>query len=343
MKAEGNIMVFIEQHGDRIAKVSRELLCKAGRLAAELGVDVTGIALGYGLKEELDTLKAYGCARVHYVEDRRLAHFTAVPAAKAIVRAVRKHRPRVVLFGATTTGRAVAPRVASALQCGLTADCTDLRIGSDSFRGKEYHNILLQIRPAFGGNVIATIVSPESSPSMATVREGVMPMDPPDPSLAGDVVEEACDLEDADFPTEVVEVVRKSGMANLTAARIIVSAGMGAASPDSLALVRELATVLGGKLGASRPMVDGGFLPKEHQVGQTGVTVRPNLYIACGISGQIQHRAGMAESKRIIAINTNPEAPIFSVAHYGIVGDLNEVIPKMIAAYKAIIQEKKNG
>ncbi len=343
MNAENSIMVFIEQHGKEVAAVSRELLCKARQLAAELGVDVTGVALGYGIRAELALLRAYGCARVYYVEDRRLARFTAVPAAKAIVHVVRKHRPRIVLFGATTTGRAVAPRVASALQCGLTADCTDLQIGGDRFHGKEYRDILLQIRPAFGGNVVATIVSPECSPSMATVRQGVMPMDPPDATLRGDIVEVHCELADKDFPTEVLEIVEKSGMVKLPAARIIVSAGMGAASPDSLALVRELAAVLGGELGASRPMVDGGFLPKEHQVGQTGVTVRPNLYVACGISGQIQHRAGMAGSKRIIAINTDPEAPIFRVAHYGIVGDLNDAIPKVITAYKASIKERKDG
>ncbi len=343
MEAADSIMVFIEQHSAEVAAASRELLCKAGRLAAELGVEVTSVALGHGIRNELETLEAYGCARVYYVEDRRLAHLTAAPAAKAVAQVIRKRRPRIVLFGATTTGRAIAPRVASELQCGLTADCTDLQIGGDRFHEKEYRDILLQIRPAFGGNIIATIVSPESEPSMATVREGVMPMDPPNPSLQGDVVEETCRLKDEDFPTEVIRVVEKSALVNLTGARIIVSAGVGAAHPDSLALVRKLAALLGGELGASRPMVDGGFLPKEHQVGQTGVTVRPSLYIACGISGQIQHRAGMSESKRIIAINTDPEAPIFSVAHYGIVGDLNEVIPKMITAYKAIIQEQKNA
>jgi electron transfer flavoprotein alpha subunit len=343
MKAENSVMVFIEQHGDHIVAVSRELLCKARRLAEELGVCVTGVALGPGAHEELNSLKAYGCARVYCVRNRRLAQFTAVPAAKAIAEMIRRHKPQIVVFGATTTGRAVAPRVASELKCGLTADCTDLQIGSDEFHGKTYRNILLQVRPAFGGNVVATIVSPECHPSMATVRAGVMPMDPPDPSLDGDVVEEVCDLQDADFPTEVIEVMERAAAVDLTAARIIVSAGMGAAAPDSLELVRELASVLGGHLGASRPVVDGGLLPKEHQVGQTGVTVRPNLYIACGISGQIQHRAGMSESKRIIAINTDPDAPIFSVAHYGIVGDLNEVIPRMIAAYKTIILEKKHA
>ena len=343
MKPEGSIMVFIEHHLGKVAGVSVELLGKARRLAGELGADVTAVAMGRRLEDALAELKAYGCGRVYYVDDERLEHFTAVPAAKVIVGLIRKYQPRFVLFGASTTGRAVAPRVASELRCGLTADCTDLQIGEDQFRGKTYDNILLQIRPAFGGNVVATIVSPDCSPSMATVREGVMPHDAPDPSLPGDIIEEPCVLKDEDFLTEIIEVLEEERTVNLATARIIISAGMGAAKPDSIALVQQLATVLGGELGASRPMVDGGYLPKERQVGQTGTTVHPNLYVACGISGQIQHRAGMSDSKRIIAINTDPDAPIFSVAHYGIVGDLNEVIPRMLTAYKAIIQEKKNA
>jgi electron transfer flavoprotein alpha subunit len=216
----------------------------------------------------------------------------------------------------------------------LTADCTDLQIGDYTIQGKTYDNILLQIRPAFGGNIIATIVSPESSPSMATVRDGVMTICPPDKSRLAEIIPEGHTLEDSDFLTEVIEIVNEEKKVNLKSANIIVSAGMGASSPESLALVKSLARTLGGELGCSRVIVDSGILHKDHQVGQTGTTVRPKLYIACGISGQVQHRAGMSESRRIIAINSDPNAPIFNIAHYGIVGDLNDIIPKMIKAYK---------
>ena len=334
MSTEKNVMVFIEQNGGKIADVSLELICEASKLARQLGGTVTAAAMGYGLQESLKKLGQYGCQQVYYTDDRRLAHFTSVPYAKTMVRIIEKYRPRVVLYGATTTGRDMAPRIASALKCGLTADCTDLQIGEHRIKKKQYRNVLLQIRPAFGGNIVATIVSPESRPSMATVREGVMRMNPPDESKTAEVILEKCDLSDDDFPTEVLEVIREEKCVDLKSAKIIVSAGMGAGHPEALKLVKQLAKVLGGVVGSSRPVVDACLLVKDHQVGQTGTTVRPNLYIACGISGQIQHRAGMAESKRIIAINKDPDAPIFDIAHYGIVGDVREVIPRMIKAYK---------
>jgi len=335
MTAENSVMVFIEQRDGEIADVSLELICEAKRLATPLGVSVTGVAAGYGIAEKLGVLGGYGCEKVYYTDDKRLSHFTSVPYAKVIVKAIKSYQPQIVLFGASSIGRDVAPRVASEMKCGLTADCTELQIGDYKTKRKAYKNILHQIRPAFGGNVIATIVSPEGGVSMATVREGVMKMATPDPSNVADVVEEPCDLADTDFMTEVIEVIRKEKSVNLKSAQIIVSAGMGANTPEALKLVKELARVFGGEIGSSRPVVDSGTLSKEHQVGQTGTTVRPNLYIACGISGQIQHRAGMAESKRIIAINTDENAPIFDIAHYGIVGDVCDVIPKMINAYKA--------
>jgi len=335
MTAENSIMVFIEQRDGVIADVSLELVCEAKRLTHDLGVPVTGVAAGYNLKQNLKTLGRYGCEKVYYVNDKRLSHFTSVPYAKVIVDVLRKYRPQIVLYGASTIGRDVAPRVASEMKCGLTADCTELKIGDYKIKTKEYKNILHQIRPAFGGNIIATIVSPEGDMSMATVREGVMKMSPPDLSKEADIIETSCDLTEDDFMTEVIEIVRKEKKVNLKSAQIIVSAGMGANSPEAIQLVKELASVLGGEVGSSRPVVDSGTLLKEHQVGQTGTTVRPNLYIACGISGQIQHRAGMAEAKRIIAINTDENAPIFDIAHYGIVGDVLDVIPKMIKAYKA--------
>lgn len=335
MTVSKNVMVFIEQHDNRVADVSLELIHKANELASTLGGAVEGLAVGGpGLQEELERIGQYGCERIYCVTDERLRHFTSVPYAKTVVRAIREHRPRIVLFGASTTGRDLAPRVASELKCGLTADCTDLQIGEHKMGRQVYEDVLLQIRPAWGGNIIATIVSPESEPSMASVREGVIPLPQADPSRSAEIIELGCDLDGSDFPTRVLEVHRGEKKVDLKSARIIVSAGMGASSPKSLQLVQELADVLGGEVGASRPMVDGGYLSKEHQVGQTGTTVRPTLYIACGISGQIQHLAGMSEAKRIVAINRDTEAPIFDIAHYAIVGDVNEVLPRMIKAYR---------
>ncbi|MBN2810189.1 MAG: electron transfer flavoprotein subunit alpha/FixB family protein [Deltaproteobacteria bacterium] len=334
MDSKKNILVFIEARNRKFAEVSLELLCAADRLARELGGRVEAVALGYNLEDELKTLGRYGCERVYYTSDARLAHFTSVPYAKMVVRIIEKYQPGIVLFGATTMGRDVAPRVASALKCGLTADCTDLKIGEHQIKDTLYQNILMQIRPAFGGNIIATIVSPESVPSMATVREGVMKLSPVETEKNVEILPEPCSLDEHDFLSEVLEVIREEKKVNLKAAQIIVSAGMGASDPESLALTKELARILGGELGCSRPVVDSGILDKDHQVGQTGITVRPNLYIACGISGQIQHRAGMAEAKRIIAINKDPQAPIFALAHYGIVGEVKDVLGKMIKAYK---------
>lgn len=330
-----NVMVFVELNNRRIADVSLELVCEARRLANILKADVYAVAAGYGCADELSMLGQYGCSRVYYTDDIRLASFTSIPYAKIIIKTIQKYKPQIVLFGATTTGRDVAPRVASALRCGLTADCTQLQVGDYKIKDKNYNNVLLQIRPAFGGNIIATIVSPESNPSMATVREGVMKIVEPDPLRTYQIVNEPCDLTDKDFITEIIKVVIEEKSIDLKKAKIIVAAGMGASDTEGLLLVKELADLLGGAVGSSRPVVDAGILDKCRQVGQTGVTVRPNLYIACGISGQIQHRAGMEGSKRIIAINLDPDAPIFNIAHYGIVGDIHDVIPKMIKAYKA--------
>ncbi|MBI9099799.1 MAG: electron transfer flavoprotein subunit alpha/FixB family protein [Spirochaetaceae bacterium] len=330
-----SIMVFIEQNEGNIANVSLELISKASALAEQLGTSVTAAALGSGLKNKLVTLGSYGVSKVYYINDKKLHHFTAVPYSKIVSGIIKEHKPQIVLFGATTTGRALAPRVASALKCGLTADCTGLEIGDFDSKKKIYCNKLIQIRPAFGGNIIATIVSPESDPSMATVREGVMALPEHIGSEKAEIVEKKNPLCETDYMTEVLEVIHREKLVNLKSANIIVSAGMGAADPASLELVRQLADTLGGELGCSRPMVDSGVLGKEHQVGQTGITVRPNLYIACGISGQIQHRAGMSQSKRILAINKDPHAPIFSIANYGIIGELNDIIPLLIKAYRA--------
>ncbi len=334
MDTEKSVMVFIEQSEGKIADVSLELICEAGKLADRFGGAVTGVAMGHGMENELESLGQYGCQKVYYIDDPRLASFTSEPYAKTMVNIIEKYCPHIVLYGATTTGRDVAPRIASALKCGLTADCTDLQIGEYRFKKTQYKDVLLQIRPAFGGNIIATIVSPESRPSMATVREGVMRMSRTDKSSHVQIIAEPCDLSPEDFPTKILSTVTEEKCVDLKAAKIIVSAGMGASHPEALKLVRQLAKTLGGVVGSSRPVVDACLLARDHQVGQTGTTVRPNLYIACGVSGQIQHRAGMADSSRIIAINRDPEAPIFDIAHYGIVGDVREVIPRMIKAYK---------
>ncbi|MFH1983083.1 MAG: electron transfer flavoprotein subunit alpha/FixB family protein [Pseudomonadota bacterium] len=334
MEDQRSVMVFIDQTDGLIADVSLELICKARELADQLRCQVEAVAVGGDMHAVLPQLGHYGCDRVYAVSDPRLAAFTSVPYAKAVLEVVRLRSPQVVLFGATTTGRDLAPRVASALRCGLTADCTDLQIGAVTLRKQTFTDTLLQIRPAFGGNIVATIVSPEISPSMATVREGVMRLEAPDTARTCEIVPVAMAFTDADFPTTIVEIIRSEKTVNLKSARIIVTAGMGAATPEGIALIKKLAKVLGGQVGASRPVVDAGLLPRAHQVGQTGTTVRPNLYIACGVSGQIQHRAGMSEAMRIIAINADAGAPIFDIAHYGIVGDIHTVIPQIISAYK---------
>ena len=328
-------MVFIQQDDGIVADVSLELVCKARDLAAQLGVKVSAVLAGDKLEKEAKRVITYGVDELFLVEDPRLAHYTPVPYTKVVKQIIETEKPQIVLYGATTTGRDLGPRIASNLKVGLTADCTDLQIGDHKIRDKEYTNILYQIRPAFGGNIIATIVSPEKTPQMATVREGVMKMTEPDAGYKGKITPVEIKLDDTDLLTEIIKRVREEKSVNLKGAQIIVSGGIGVETRENFKLIEELAHVLGGEVGASRAAVDAGLVSKEHQVGQTGTTVRPRLYIACGISGSIQHRAGMAESSKIVAINTDPDAPIFQIAHYGVVGDLKEVIPQFIKAYKA--------
>jgi len=335
MSAENSVMVYIQQNGGKAAEVSLELISKARELADKLGVEVSAALFGDKVSGEIPRLASLGADRVYVMEDPRLKYYTPIPYSKLMIQTVSERKPQIVLYGASTEGRDIAPRVASHLKVGLTADCTDLQIGDHTQQETEYKNILYQIRPAFGGNIIATIVCPEKKPQMATVREGVMRMAQPNPSRKAETVNISAKLGPEDFPSEIIERVMEEKTVNLKGAQIIVSGGIGVGSKDNFALIRELAETLGAEVGASRAAVDAGFIGKEHQVGQTGTTVRPKLYIACGISGAIQHRAGMDDSARIIAINSDPEAPIFSIAHYGIVGDLNEVIPRMIKAYKA--------
>jgi electron transfer flavoprotein alpha subunit len=249
---------------------------------------------------------------------------------------IEKYQPQIVLYGATPCGRDLAPRIASAMKAGLTADCTDLQIGSHEVKktGTVYENLLFQIRPAFGGNIIATIINFDRWPQMATVREGVMPMPEADATRKADIITEPVHLSQQDMAIEIIAEEIREKKVNLKASRIIVAGGAGVGSKDNFKMIWDLAHCLGGTPGATRAAVDLGFIDRDHQIGQTGTTVRPSLYIAVGLSGAIQHQAGMSESQKIIAINNDPDAPIFNVAHFKILGDLNTVVPMMIKAIK---------
>ena len=257
-----------------------------------------------------------------------------MPYSRIMNDLVLSQKPRIVLFGATIIGRDLAPRVASYTKSGLTADCTDLQISDVTYLKNDYTELLLQIRPAFGGNIIATIITPNAPIQMATVREGVMENHPLDKPTTGQITKVEYKHDPIDGLVKIIERHQEENKINLKAAPIIVAGGYGMGSKENFEHILELAHVLGGEVAGSRAAVDAGFIPHERQVGQTGVTVRPKLYIACGISGAIQHRAGMQDANKIIAINNDPEAPIFDVCHYGIVGDAKDVIPKLIEVYK---------
>lgn len=331
---ESDVWVFIENDSGTIADVSLEILWKGRALADQLGSELACFIIGHNVSDAAPELIAYGADKVYVADHLQLDCYLTLPYARIATDLIKEYRPSILLIGATHTGRDLAPRIASHMRTGLTADCTDLQIGEYKFGKKKWKEILLQIRPAFGGNVIATIVTPETRPQMATVREGVFKRPSTDFSRKGQIVQLSPTLTEQDLILKIVERVKAEKKVNLKSAKIIVSGGMGVGSRESFKIIHELAGVLGGQVGASRAAVDAGFIGREHQVGQTGITVRPNLYLACGISGAIQHRAGIQESNRIVAINTDPHAPIFSIAQYGIIGDLQEVIPKMINAYK---------
>ena len=333
----GEVWIFAEQEDGVLADIPLELLGKGRELADRLGVPLGAVLLGSGVEPLSATLAAHGADRVHLVDHPLLARYQTATYARALVAVLRKCSPQICLFGATPTGRDLAPTVASALRCGLTADCTDLGIGpyTDPVTKESFENLLLQVRPAFGGNIIATIVNPRDWPQMATVREGVMKPLPADPSRTSDIVRHNCAaLGGFTPPTEILEIAKKAKSVNLKGARMIVAAGAGVGSQENVVLLRDLADALGAALGGSRAACDLGLLPPECQIGQTGVTVRPALYIACGISGAVQHVAGMKDAAKIIAINTDPDAPIFQVAHYGIVGDLRTVVPMLTKAVR---------
>ena len=333
-----SVFVYCEIEDGHVAEVSQELMTKGRGLANELGCKLEAVAIGSKLEEIEKQIFPYGVDVLYIADDERLAPYTTLPHTSIMVKLFGEEKPQIALMGASSVGRDLGPRVSSALHSGLTADCTSLVIGEheDKKQGKTYQNLLYQIRPAFGGNIIATIINPDCRPQMATVREGVMKKEILDPKFKGKIVKLDVSkyVSDADFVVEIIERHMEKSKVNMKAAPIVVAGGYGMGSKENFQLLFDLAEVLGGEVGASRAAVDAGYVPHERQIGQTGVTVRPKLYIACGISGQIQHRAGMEESAQIIAINTDPEAPINSIADYVITGDVAEIIPKMIKYYK---------
>ncbi len=332
MTDQRNVWVFIEQSEGQIAEVSLELLAKGRELAHELGSELWGLLCGHQVGPLAETVIHHGADRVLVADHPELALYRTLPYSRVAIDLVRERHPYIFLIGATPLGRDLAPRVASAVRAGLTADCTDLQIGDYTSKKEKrvYQDLLYQIRPAFGGNIIATIVNPKTRPQMATVREGVMQRNDPDTSRLGEIEAIAPSFQPGDFALQVLSREVRQPAVKLKDAPVIVAGGGGVSSPEAFRLIEELAHILGGEVGASRAAVDAGFVSREHQVGQTGATVRPRLYIAAGISGAIQHRTGMDEANKIIAINTDPNAPIFQVAHYKIVGDLAEVLPLLI-------------
>ncbi|MCT4589558.1 MAG: electron transfer flavoprotein subunit alpha/FixB family protein [Carboxylicivirga sp.] len=333
-----NVFVICEIDEGKVADVSLELMTKGRSLANQLNCKLEALVLGHNLKGVEKELYPYGADVVHIGDDERLDPYTTLPHTSIIVNLFEKEKPQIALLGASTFGRDLGPRVSSALVSGLTADCTSLEIGphEDKKAKKVYENLLYQIRPAFGGNIVATIINPDCRPQMATVREGVMKKEIYDANYKGKVNNIEVDkiLKPEDLVVKVIERHMEKSKVNIKNSSIIVAGGYGVGSKENFAQLEELAEVLGGEVGASRAAVDAGYAPHERQIGQTGVTVRPKLYIACGISGQIQHTAGMEESSMIIAINNDPNAPINKLADYAITGDVGEVVPKLIKFYK---------
>ena len=337
-----NILVYCELDEARVAPVSLELLSEGRRLADKLGVQLEAVALGSGLQSVVAQVFPYGVDTLHIFDDNRLSPYTTLPHASALCKLVRENDYQIFLLGATVTGRDLAPRITAELHCGLTADCTSLEIGDyeDKKAGKTVKDLLYQIRPAFGGNIVATIVNPYHRPQMATVREGVMPLNVVrDNDYRGNVVEHNVSdyVSEADFIVSVVERHVKPADNNLKNAPIVVAGGYGMGSKENFEMLFTLARLLHGEVGATRAAVDAGYTTHDRQVGQTGLTVRPKVYFACGISGQVQHIAGMQESGIIISINNDPDAPINAIADYVVTGRVEDVIPQIITYY----QQKK--
>jgi len=334
-----NLFVFCELDEGKPTDVSLELLTKGRSLANTLGCKLEAVVLGSGLDGIENELYPYGTDVVHVADDPVLEHYRTLPFTSVIVGLFRQEQPQIALMGATTAGRDLGPRVSSALHSGLTADCTALEIGDHYVKKSDttYKNLLYQIRPAFGGNIIATIINPDHRPQMATVREGVMKREIVNRNFKGKLkkIRVSDFIRTEDLAVEIIERHMEARKVDIKSAQIVISGGYGMGSKENFNLLYDLAAVLGGEVAASRAAVDAGFAGHERQVGQTGVTVRPKLYIACGISGQIQHTAGMDQSGKVIAINNDPMAPINIIADYVINGDVAEIIPKLIKYYKA--------
>ncbi len=338
MTDKNNLIVYCEYDDGHVADVSLELLTKGRQLANTLGVKLEAVVIGDKLHYIEKELFKYGADTVYKVEDKRLFPYTSNPHASVLINLFKEIKPQICLMGATCIGRDLGPRVSSALHSGLTADCTALEIGphTDPKTGKEYENLLYQIRPAFGGNIVATIVNPECRPQMATVREGVMKKQIHDVNHKGEVVNLDVKkyVNPEDFVVEIIDRHIEKSRVNIKNASIIVAGGYGMGTKENFDLLYQLADTLGAEVGASRAAVDAGLAEHDRQIGQTGVTVRPKLYIACGISGQIQHIAGMQDSAMIISINSDPNAPINDIADYVITGNAEDIIPKLIKYYK---------
>ncbi len=341
------VFVFAQQVDNEVSGIAYELLGKAKELAAPLNAQVTAVLIGSGVKNLCDSLAEYGADRVILVDDPELKDYRTEPYAHALASVINEYKPEIMLVGATAIGRDLGPTVSARVQTGLTADCTVLEIGDFplvAIPGKESeqkHNQLLMTRPAFGGNTIATIACPNNRPQMATVRPGVMQKIDPIKGAKAEIVEYNPGFKPNNKYVTIKEIVKAvNDVADIMDAKILVSGGRGVGSAENFKILEDLAEALGGTVSCSRAVVDSGWKPKDLQVGQTGKTVRPHVYFAIGISGAIQHVAGMEESDIIIAINKDEDAPIFDVADYGVVGDLNKIVPELTAKIKAAIANK---
>ena len=340
------VYVFAQQVDNEVSSIAFELLGKAKDLAKDLNTEVTAVLIGSGIKGLADQLAEYGADKVIVVDDPELKDYRTEPYAHALASVINKYKPEIMLVGATAIGRDLGPRVSARVATGLTADCTVLEIGDFPLQptpGQEQlHNQLLMTRPAFGGNTIATIACPYNRPQMATVRAGVMQKIAPIKGAKANVEEFNPGFTPDNKYVEILDIVKSvAETVDIMDAKILVSGGRGVGSPENFKILEDLAEVLGGTVSCSRAVVDSGWKPKDLQVGQTGKTVRPNVYFAIGISGAIQHVAGMEESDIIVAINKDADAPIFDVADYGVVGDLNKIVPKLTEALKAEIAAAK--
>lgn len=327
------VWVCLEQTGGKVAGVSFEMLSEARKLADQLSAEVSAVLIGHQVKDSAKDAFAYGADKVYVCDDETMKDYRTESYCKVLETLVQEHKPEILMLAATNNGRDLSARLASALETGLSADCTALSL--------DENKNLISTRPTYGGNIMADMVCADARPQMCSVRPNAMSKADPDTSKTGETIDVACPVKEDNLRTKVLEIIAKAGgEISLTDAQIIVSGGRGLGDEKGFELIRELASTLGAAVGASRAAVDSGWIPYEHQVGQTGKTVGPKLYIACGISGALQHLAGMKTSDVIIAVNKDEEAPIFNVANYGIVGDLYQVLPVMTEEFKKVLASR---